>query len=108
MDCIFGDVDLAAIERASISGRGILNLVKDYADGQFVRGRPRWGGCIPGITGTEDRPLVSKRLDSLYRSGRSPHWVKVKNPKAPAVKRKAEEDWGSPHWIRSKSRSRQP
>jgi hypothetical protein len=28
------------------------------------------------------------------RSGQSPHWVKVKNPKAPAVKREAEEDWG--------------
>ena len=27
--------------------------------------------------------IVSKRLGSLYRSGRSPHWVKVKNPKAP-------------------------
>ena len=37
--------------------------------------------------------IVSKRLGSLYRSGRSPHWVKVKNPKAPAVKREAEEDW---------------
>jgi bifunctional non-homologous end joining protein LigD len=38
--------------------------------------------------------IVSKRLGSHYRSGRSPHWVKVKNPKAPAVKREAEEDWG--------------
>ena len=38
--------------------------------------------------------IVSKRLGSSYRSGRSPHWVKVKNPKAPAVKREAEEDWG--------------
>jgi bifunctional non-homologous end joining protein LigD len=38
--------------------------------------------------------IVSKRLGSPYRSGRSAHWVKVKNPKAPAVKRKAEEDWG--------------
>jgi bifunctional non-homologous end joining protein LigD len=38
--------------------------------------------------------IVSKRLGSLYRSGRSPHWVKVKNPKAPAVKREAEVDWG--------------
>ena len=36
--------------------------------------------------------IVSKRLGSLYRTGRSPHWVKVKNPKAPA--REAEEDWG--------------
>jgi bifunctional non-homologous end joining protein LigD len=37
--------------------------------------------------------IVSKRIGSLYRSGRSPHWVKVKNPKVPAVKREAEEDW---------------
>jgi len=36
---------------------------------------------------------VPKRLGSLYRSGRSPHWIKVKNPKALAVKREAEEDW---------------
>ena len=33
--------------------------------------------------------IVSKRLGSPYRSGRSPHWVKVKNPKAPAVRRAA-------------------
>jgi hypothetical protein len=25
---------------------------------------------------------------------RAPHWVKIKNPNAPAVKREAEEDWG--------------
>ena len=37
--------------------------------------------------------IVSKRLGSPYRSGRSAHWVKVKNPKAPAVTREAEEDW---------------
>jgi bifunctional non-homologous end joining protein LigD len=38
--------------------------------------------------------IVSKRLGSPYRRGRSPHWIKVKNPKAPAVTREAEEDWG--------------
>jgi bifunctional non-homologous end joining protein LigD len=38
--------------------------------------------------------IVSKRLGSTYRRGRSPLWVKVKNPKAPAVRREAEEDWG--------------
>ena len=38
--------------------------------------------------------IVSKRLSSLYKSGRSPHWLKVKNPKAPAAMREAEEDWG--------------
>jgi ATP-dependent DNA ligase len=35
--------------------------------------------------------IVSKRLGSLYRSGRSRQWVKVKNPAAPAVRREAEE-----------------
>ena len=29
-----------------------------------------------------------------HRSGRSPDWLKMKNPDAPAVKREAEEDWG--------------
>ena len=38
--------------------------------------------------------IVSKRLGSRYRSGRSPDWLKFKNPQAPAVRREAEEDWG--------------
>jgi bifunctional non-homologous end joining protein LigD len=44
--------------------------------------------------------IVSKRLGSSYRSGRSKYWVKVKNPKAPAVRREAEEAWGSNGWGR--------
>jgi ATP-dependent DNA ligase len=39
--------------------------------------------------------IVSKKLGSIYRRGRSPLWLKVKNPNAPAVKREAEEDWGN-------------
>jgi bifunctional non-homologous end joining protein LigD len=38
--------------------------------------------------------IVSKRRHSPYSSGRSLHWIKSKNPQAPAVKREAEEDWG--------------
>jgi bifunctional non-homologous end joining protein LigD len=38
--------------------------------------------------------IVSKRLGSIYRSGRSPLRLKVKNPNPPAVRREAEEDWG--------------
>jgi len=38
--------------------------------------------------------IVSKRLGSPYRSGRAKYWVKVKNPRAPAMRREAEEDWG--------------
>jgi ATP-dependent DNA ligase len=37
--------------------------------------------------------IVSKRKDTPYRSGRSPDWLKFKNPVAPAVKREAEEEW---------------
>jgi bifunctional non-homologous end joining protein LigD len=45
--------------------------------------------CALGCEG-----IVSKRLGSPYRSGRTDHWVKVKNPEAPAVVREAEEEWG--------------
>jgi len=45
--------------------------------------------CQMGLEG-----IVSKRKDSMYRSGRSPDWLKMKNLAAPAVKREAEEDWG--------------
>jgi bifunctional non-homologous end joining protein LigD len=42
--------------------------------------------------------IVSKRLGSPYRSGRSRDWIKSKNPAAPAVKREAEEEWGKEKW----------
>jgi bifunctional non-homologous end joining protein LigD len=45
--------------------------------------------CKMGLEG-----IVSKRLGSRYRSGRSKDWLKFKNPQAPAVRREAEEDWG--------------
>ena len=76
---------------------------------------PRLGKARPGIRFNEhiegDGPtvfahackmvlegIVSKRKGSMYRSGRSRHWVKSKNPAAPAVKREAEEDWGRKRW----------
>jgi hypothetical protein len=31
----------------------------------------------------------------MYRSGRSPEWLKMKNPACAAVKRETEEDWGN-------------
>ena len=45
--------------------------------------------CKLGLEG-----VVSKRRNSLYRSGRSPDWIKSKNLNAPAVKREAEENRG--------------
>jgi bifunctional non-homologous end joining protein LigD len=41
--------------------------------------------CGMGLEG-----LVSKRRDRAYRGGRCKHWIKVKNPDSPAMKRAAE------------------
>jgi bifunctional non-homologous end joining protein LigD len=45
--------------------------------------------CKMGLEG-----IVSKRKTSTYRSGRSPDWLKSKNPACEAVRREEEEDWG--------------
>jgi ATP-dependent DNA ligase len=58
---------------------------KAHPDGEAVFRH----ACKMGLEG-----IVSKRLGSRYRSGRSPDWLKFKNPQAPAVKREAEENWG--------------
>jgi len=57
---------------------------KFIGDGEIVYQQ----ACRLGCEG-----IVSKRLGSLYRSGRSKQWVKVKNPTAPAVRREDEEEW---------------
>ena len=44
--------------------------------------------CALGCEG-----IVSKRLGSPYRAGRSAHRLKIKNPVSPAVKRETEEEW---------------
>ena len=62
-----------------------LNEHLDHEDAALVFAH----ACKLGYEG-----IVSKHKDSPYRSGRSPHWIKMKNPKVPAVKREAEEDWG--------------
>jgi bifunctional non-homologous end joining protein LigD len=46
--------------------------------------------CALGCEG-----IVSKRLGSPYRPGRSHYWLKIKNPAAPAVRRLEEEAWQS-------------
>jgi ATP-dependent DNA ligase len=49
--------------------------------------------CKLGLEG-----IVSKRKGSPYRSGRSPDWLKMKNPACAAVKREEEEDGGKERW----------
>ena len=74
---------LASLLRKSQPGVR-LNEHLEHPDGLAVFQH----ACRMGLEG-----IVSKRLGSLYRSGRSPDWLKLKNPGAPAVKREAEEDW---------------
>jgi bifunctional non-homologous end joining protein LigD len=62
-----------------------LNEHLDHPDGLTVFQH----ACRMSLEG-----IVSKRVGSRYRSGRSPDWLKFKNPAAPAAKREAEEDWG--------------
>jgi bifunctional non-homologous end joining protein LigD len=38
--------------------------------------------------------IVSKRKSSPYSSGKSPHWLKSKNPASAAVTRELREEWG--------------
>ena len=75
---------LASILRQSRLGMR-LNEHLEHDCGQTVFQH----ACKMGLEG-----IVSKRLGSRYRSGRSTDWLKFKNPEAPAVKREAEEDWG--------------
>jgi bifunctional non-homologous end joining protein LigD len=44
--------------------------------------------CLMGLEG-----LVSKHRDRAYRGGRCLHWVKVKNPNSPAMKRVESGVW---------------
>jgi ATP-dependent DNA ligase len=70
---------------ALIAALGIALNVHFDAPGDIVYRKAAALGC---------EGIVSKRLGSRYVSGRTLHWVKCKNPNAPAVQREATEEWG--------------
>ncbi len=74
---------LASVLRRAASGLRLNGHIE--ADGSTVFAH----ACKMGLEG-----IVSKRKDSPYRSGRSPDWLKSKNPACEAVRREAEEDLG--------------
>ena len=51
------------------------------------------GGCTPPPILASERGEKLTFQPRLRNRDKSRHWMKVKNPKAPAVKREAEEDW---------------
>jgi bifunctional non-homologous end joining protein LigD len=97
--CAFDLIELDGkdLRRSPIEGRkrALAALLRRKSDGIILNTHYQCDGaviythaCKLGCEG-----IVSKRLGSLYRSGRVADWLKVKNPAAPAVKREAEEDW---------------
>jgi ATP-dependent DNA ligase len=74
---------LASVLRRAAPGLRLNEHIE--ADGPTVLAH----ACKMGLEG-----IVSKRKDSPYRSGRSPDWLKSKNPACEAVRREEEEDWG--------------
>src|SRR5512132_1775983 len=69
---------LASLLRRSATGLRLNEHIE--ADGPTVFAH----ACKLGLEG-----IVSKRKGSPYRSGRSPDWLKMKNPACAAVKREA-------------------
>jgi ATP-dependent DNA ligase len=82
---VLAKADDALTTLASIAKSAAAKRLLDKKNGPAVVAH----ACKPGPEGT-----MPKWKDSRYSSGRSPHWIKSKNPNAPAVKREAEEDWG--------------
>jgi ATP-dependent DNA ligase len=82
MQACFCTPPISRLARSAASLR--INEHLDEEDGPLVFAH----ACKMGLEG-----IVSKRRDSFYRSGRSPDWIKGKNPNAPAVKREVEENW---------------
>jgi len=78
---------LAQLVRKPLAGIVVNATFEEPGDVVFKH------ACALGCEG-----IVSKRLGSRYRAGRTRDWLKFKNPAAPAVKREAEEDWGKQKW----------
>jgi len=74
---------LASVLRRAAPGLRLNEHIEADGPTLFVH------ACKMGLEG-----IVSKRKDSPYRSGRSPDWLKSKNPACEAVRREEEEDWG--------------
>ena len=64
------------------SGDGIIYIAGAIGPRLFEQ------ACLLALEG-----IVSKHRESVYKAGPSRHWVKVKNPKSPAMTRVEERNW---------------
>jgi bifunctional non-homologous end joining protein LigD len=102
------DAQLYAFDVLAMDGddlRGLPLSMRKAALAKLLRGRPN-GMFIAPVEAGEIGPdlfpaacrfglegIVSKRRDRSYRAGRSPDWVKVKNPASPAMTRAKDVQW---------------
>jgi bifunctional non-homologous end joining protein LigD len=101
------DVTLVAFDLIELDGRDLRREPIETRKAELTR---LLDGCrlglVPNAVFHEPGPIVfqyacalgcegivSKRRGSRYIAGRTHHWLKVKNPDAPAVRREREEDW---------------
>jgi bifunctional non-homologous end joining protein LigD len=64
--------------------------LNEWVEGREVEGEIVFQhACSLGLEG-----IVSKRIGSRYNPGRSPDWLKLKNPESLAVRRETEREWG--------------
>jgi bifunctional non-homologous end joining protein LigD len=61
-------------------------VLEEWIDGDKFNGATVFErACLLGLEG-----IVSKRKDSRYIAGRSPYWLKMKNPRSEAARREAQ------------------
>jgi bifunctional non-homologous end joining protein LigD len=97
-DILAGDGDDMRGLPLSIRKANLARLLARRSDGIFIAPFEQGeigadlfrAACGMGLEG-----LVSKHRDRPYRAGRSPHWVKMKNPASPAMTRAADADWSN-------------
>jgi bifunctional non-homologous end joining protein LigD len=78
-------VDLCRLLADALPGLSI----DSWIDGKEVDGAAVFErACSLGLEG-----IVSKRKDSRYLSGRSPYWLKMKNPASEGARREEAADW---------------
>ena len=69
------------------AGPGVL-AIESVDGGEYDGPNLFEQACLLGLEG-----IVSKRKDSRYMSGRSPYWLKMKNPASEAARREVQDDW---------------
>ena len=84
------DLRRQSLERRKFKLHRLLAHAADWIDGSEVDAATVFEHARSlGLEG-----IVSKRKGSRYVSGRSPYWLKMKNPASEAVLREAEGEWG--------------